>query len=251
MRLITQLTPERTKRYLLPEGKNFETHKGKISFEQIENLWEGATFELGKDKFLISRPSLTDYIMLGLKRKTQIIYPSDIAQLISLSWISGDEKIFESWVGSGALSLGILNSLKNWSLTSIEAKPEFASLAEQNIQRWAQFKNLKFNHQIIVSEFNQADLKPNSFDIWFLDMKEADQNLKITYNLLKPWGTLLIWVPTTNQVSSVLEKAKPYFFVDKVVNLQLTEWIRVWARLRPEDFQVWSRGWAIKLIKLK
>ncbi len=251
MRLITQLTPERTKRYLIFEGKNFETHKWKVSYQQIQQLWEGTTFELGKDRFLISRPNLEDYILLGLKRKTQIIYPSDIAQLIITSWIKGWENVFESGIGSWALSLWILHALKNWKLVSIEAREDFANLARDNIIQRSNFANLKFNHQIIIWNFKEVKLVSNQFDIGFLDMKEAAFNLDKAYELLKPGWILIIWVPTANQVAEILKAADGNFFAYKLITLNTTNRIRISARLRPEDFQVGSRWWIIKLIKIK
>ncbi len=148
MFLISLISTEETKKYIIDKNKWwFSNSYWKISYEELEKLWYWNIFKLWKKQYLITKPTLQDYILYWLKRKTQIIYPFDSINIINQLWLNPGEKIFESWIGSGALSLLLLNS---WAeLTSFEKRKEFIQLAQKNISQRENFIKQKFNHTII------------------------------------------------------------------------------------------------------
>jgi len=250
MYLITQLNTDEIKKYIIKPQKDFATHKGKISREQIQKLGEGSVFELGKDKFLITKPTLEEYILYWLKRKTQIIYPQDGWQLVLLSWLKGNEKVLESGIGSWALSLLILQMLKTGHLTSVEKREEFAKLAQDNIAQRQQFDHSSSkNHTIITQDICEFAKSTNEkFDIIFLDLKQVDQALECVKPLLKPSSAIIARLPTANQVIATLQKAEEInLYPDLLLTQENTYRIRLAPRLRPQDFKPASRAWMMRL----
>ena len=251
MFLITELDFEKNKTYFLTkEKKFFSTNKGSISLDEIKKLWYWWIFHLENKKYLICKPTLQDYIMYWLKRQTQIIYPQDAIQIGNVLGLKSWDLVFESWIWSWALSLIMLNF--GVKLTSFEKRKEFIELASSNIKRreefvWCRFDHKIYNKDIINDNFDKFE---NYFEKGILDIKEVWKAFKNVCKILKKWSILVIWVPTVNQVIEVLKIYSENFFVDKIYTLNLNEWIRVPERLRLEDWQAWSRGFIIKMIKI-
>jgi len=250
MFVLTELLPEKNKKYFVYPGKDFATNKWKITYQELKALGEWKILNLKNKKYLITKPTLYDYIMFWLKRQTQIIYPQDSYQILNLLSVEKDNLVFESWIWSGALSLVLLNV--GVKLISFEKKEEFINLAKSNISMRENFKNIKFNHAVYQKNIIEDDFDDfkDFFDKGILDIKEPEKALKNSKLILKKGGILIIWVPTTNQVEKVLKNAKENnFWIDKIYTLTLNERIRIEERFRPEDWQPWFRGFIIKLIK--
>ncbi len=252
MYLIIEKYPEKNKKYLMTEEKKqFSNSKGSISFEKIKKIGYWGTFKLWNKHYLITKPTLSDYILYGIKRQTQIIYPNDSYQIINLLWTSKKDVVFESWIGSWALSLVLLNS---WvKLYSFEKRQEFIDLATQNIKLWEKFVWYNFDHKVVNFDIVENEISSkyhNFFDKWILDIRYPEKAKQNILKMLKTGGILLIWVPTANQVIQVLKEYENQFFVDEIVQIRATQWIRIAERFRPEDWQVGERWFIIKMIKL-
>jgi tRNA (adenine57-N1/adenine58-N1)-methyltransferase len=144
------------------DGKTF-THKGYILHSDIVGLAPGSVIGTQTHhKVSIFRPSTNDFT-LSMNRGPTIIYPKDVAQIISLLDLTPYSNILESGVGSGGLSIQILkhlaptgNSSSNssvapgGSLTSVEIDPGFAAVAKQNIEQY--FAGRPYNHNLIVDD---------------------------------------------------------------------------------------------------
>lgn len=251
MYLIIEKYPEKNKKYLVTKNKwQFSNSKDTISFEELEKIGNWGIFKLWNKEYLITKPTLSDYITYGLKRQTQIIYPIDSWQIVNLLGLQKNDVVFESWIWSGALSLIILNNGVN--LFSFEKREEFITLAKSNIKKWEDFIWYRFNHKIYKFDIIEEKISEefyNFFDKWILDIRYPEKAKYNIYKMLKKWGILLIWVPTVNQVINVIKEYEDNFFIDEIIQISSTKRIRLADRLRPEDWQVWSRGFIIKLIK--
>jgi tRNA (adenine57-N1/adenine58-N1)-methyltransferase len=239
---------------ILDNKKEFSNSSWTIKVDDLKthNLWD--VISLWKDNYVFVKPTLEDYIMFWLKRKTQIIYPLDATQITTFLGIKKNENVFESWIGSWALSLYLLDRISgNWKLVSFEQNEEFIELATKNIKNWYEWNNLEMpNHEIInanIIESNFDDYK-DFFDKWIIDIKDAHLSLANCNKIIKDWGILVVWSTTSNQVEDLLANSvENWFYVDKLYQFTQTEWLRVTKRLRPNDWQVWQRWFIVKLIK--
>ncbi len=253
MFLITEFELEKKKKYFInPLEKQFFGNKyGQISVNEIQKLWYGHTFTLWKKKYLICKPTIFDYILYWLKRKTQIIYPTEAWFISNLINPTKNDKIFESWVGSGALSLILLNQGAN--LYSFEKRKEFIDLVTENIKIRFNFVNQNYSHKIFEKDILNDDLTEfnDFFDKAILDIKDLPNGIIKVYPLIKNWWILILWAPTANQVIETLQTAQWLYFPDEIYTLNQTQWIPISQRFRIEDWQTWSRWFVIKLVKIK
>jgi tRNA(1-methyladenosine) methyltransferase and related methyltransferases len=72
-----------------------------------------------------------------LKRKSQIIYPKDVGQILVLSDIFNAKSVFECGCGSGALTMWLLQAKKDETkLVSIDCREDMVELAKKNIETY-------------------------------------------------------------------------------------------------------------------
>ena len=107
------LLDNKQRRYLitLAEGAEFHTHAGFIPHADMVERAEGTVFMSTKNaKYTALRPTLEDFV-LEMPRGAQVIYPKDLAPICMLADIGPGVTVFESGLGSGALSMTMLRYL--------------------------------------------------------------------------------------------------------------------------------------------
>ena len=79
------------------------------------------------------RPTLED-VVVEMPRGAQVIYPKDLAPICMLADIGPGVRVFESGVGSGALSMTMLR----WGATIVgyEVREDFANRARTNVREF-------------------------------------------------------------------------------------------------------------------
>lgn len=189
-----------------PEGTVTTTvsAKKKDSKTDSRKPWKNST-QTGGWQYSAMRPRLVDYV-LSMPRGAQIMFPKDIAQVVSLADIRPGMKVLESGAGSGAMSLGILNAVgSRGKLVSIEIREDFAKIAMANAAvffgerpQWWDIREGSFDS---VAQ----TLEKHSFDRIVLDMLDPWNRLEKAYELLVPGAVLASYVTTVTQVSRLAE----------------------------------------------
>jgi tRNA (adenine57-N1/adenine58-N1)-methyltransferase len=122
--MIEQSSPERvfrsgekamfldskSRRYLvtLNEEGEFHSHAGYVSHRDVIGRPEGVVLESTKSaKYIVLRPTLEDFVV-EMPRGAQVIYPKDLAPICMLADIFPGARVFETGIGSGALSMTML-----------------------------------------------------------------------------------------------------------------------------------------------
>ncbi len=122
------------RRYLvtLETGGEFHSHAGIINHDDLIGGPEGASLKSSRGSpFVIFRPTLSDFI-LKMPRGAQVIYPKDLGPLLLLADIYPGAKVFESGVGSGALSMTMLRS--GADITGYDIREDFVERARRNVE---------------------------------------------------------------------------------------------------------------------
>ena len=128
------MVDSRQRRYLvaLRSGGEFHTHAGVVPHDQIIGSPEGSEFRSGSGaRFVAVRPTLADHV-LKMPRGAQVIYPKDLGAIWMLADVRAGMAVFETGVGSGALSATLLRS--GAFVTGYELREDFAERAVQNVE---------------------------------------------------------------------------------------------------------------------
>ena len=107
------LVDQKDRRYLLTLEANseFHSHSGYISHDDLIGKEDGMMIKSsGGLEYLALRPTMSD-VILKMPRSAQIIYPKDIGPILVAADIANGDKVLESGVGSGALSIALLRAL--------------------------------------------------------------------------------------------------------------------------------------------
>ena len=230
------------------EGREDEpflsTNKGNIDFKDIHEAEWGVVLKthLGHP-YRIIEVDLNDFIMHGLQRETQIIYPKDSSYICSYLSLKNGDKVFECGCGSGALTMVMANIVApNGKIYCYERKKRFIELAEKNLQ----FQNLIDFVTVKERDIETEDIDENDFDAAFIDVKEPWLILRKVSNSMKNGRKLGILVPTVNQIIEVLNELKRIKHFDiQVKEIFIREFKTIPDRVRPDDRMVAHTGFLI------
>ncbi len=231
---LAQFIDPKGKKHILrltPTGK-LQTNHGQIIFSEIFGTpWGSEVFSHLKKPFILLQPSLHE-ILLNTKRATTIMYPKDISFILMNMNISYGQTILEAGTGSGALTTAL-----SWAVgaggrvISYDVRMDVQSLARKNIEKLGLSDRVTFKIQDIAYGFEETGV-----DALFLDVPNPEDYIPMVYAALKPGGYFGSLIPTTNQVSRLLEalQSNNFAFIE-VCEIILRYYKPVPARLRPDD----------------
>lgn len=170
----------------------------------VNKPWKSAR-AIGGWEYAVMRPRLADYV-LSMPRGAQIMYPKDIAQVLSLGDIRRGMRVLESGAGSGAMSLHLLDAVgEDGNLTTIELRPQFAHVAEANATVYYGHKPSWWDLRVGDFDSVAATLPEHWFDRIMLDMLDPWNRLEQAHRVIAPGGVLVAYVTTTTQLSRLAE----------------------------------------------
>ena len=138
--------------YLIPEGTVVESTKGA--------------------EYVVLRPTLEDFV-LEMPRGAQVIYPKDLAPILMLADIAPGVRVFESGLGSGALSTAMLRA--GAEVTGYEVREDFANRARINVRSFLGEGALERYHVSVADSYAGIDESLGPFDRVVLDLPEPWQ----------------------------------------------------------------------------
>jgi len=255
---LVLLIDSKGKKYLfsLKKDKIFSFHKGKVSHNEILKKEEGDFVISSKgEKLFIFKPTLFEYL-LKIKRKTQIIYPKDIAQIIAFGDIFPGAKVFEAGTGSGALTLALLRAVgKKGLVVSYEKRKDILETAQKNIKNFIEKekKFQEFGKLILKNKDLKEGIEEKDFDRAILDLPEPWLFLEEIKKVLKDGGIFLAWLPTVLQVFKLVEEAKKTgdFYLVGIYEFLERKWQKIGKSLRPCDRMVAHTGFLLVFRKIK
>jgi tRNA (adenine57-N1/adenine58-N1)-methyltransferase len=215
---------------------------GHISRAELRAIPPGGSFELRGKRYYVLPCDLHDFVLEGLKRHTQIVYPKDAGYILMKMDIFPGKRVAEAGTGSGALTAVFSRAVgREGRVYSYEQDIGLITHARKNLGLDAGDSNVVLHHQALDQGIHEKDL-----DAFFLDMREPWKPLPDVYGSLKPGGHLGILVPTTNQVSRVLLAfSGTDFLVTEVTEIFMRNYKAVPSRLRPEDRMVAHTGYLV------
>jgi len=232
------------KRFLirLEVGGEWHTHRGVLHHDDLIGKPLGRTvYTAIGHPFLALEPSTYD-LLQRIKRITQIIFPKDAAYIAMRLNCHSGQRIVEAGTGSGGLTLALARAvMPNGRVYSYETRPKMQALARRNLERAGLLDYVELKVRDIAEGFDERDA-----DACFLDLREPWNYLAQVRAALKPGGFFGSILPTTNQVSQLIEALERRGFVEiEVEELLLRRYKPVAERLRPMDRMVAHTGYLV------
>ncbi|WP_055474584.1 tRNA (adenine-N1)-methyltransferase [Gordonia sp. HS-NH1] len=231
-----QLTDAKGRKFtvLLDEGKQFHTHRGAISHDDLIGSPEGSIVSATSGtQYLALRPLLVDYV-LSMPRGAQVIYPKDAAQIVLEGDIFPGARVLEAGAGSGALTCSLLRAVgAEGEVVSYEIRDDHAEHAIRNVETF--FGGRPGNWHLTVDDLANVD-QDERFDRVILDMLAPWEPLDVVRTVLKPGGVLTVYVATVTQLSRVMEalREQECWTEPRAWETLLREWSAVGLAVRPE-----------------
>jgi len=231
---LAQLIDPRGRQHLvqLNSTGQLQTHHGQILFDDLFGLPWGSHVKthLGKN-FLLLQPSLHD-ILLNIRRGGTIMYPKDIGFILLKMNIQRGTQIIEAGSGSGAFTTALAATVgPEGHVYSYDVRDDMQTLARKNINTLGLNDWVTFTCQDIAYGFHETGV-----DAIFLDLPNPEDYIEQVRQSLKPGGFFGSLLPTTNQVSRLLEALQAFnFSFLEVCEIMLRQYKPVPARLRPDD----------------
>jgi tRNA (adenine57-N1/adenine58-N1)-methyltransferase len=149
-------------------------------------------------RYDVYRPTLADFV-LKMPRGAQVIYPKDLGAILLLADIFPGAKVFESGIGSGALSMTMLRA--GAVITGYELREDFAARAQANVTSCLGPSALDAYQVEVRSSYDGID--GNDFDRVVLDLPEPWQVVPHAATALTAGGILVAYTPSVTQVMQV------------------------------------------------
>lgn len=203
---------------------------GHVPHDEIIGLPPGVRLRLdGEREVVCLRPSFEDYILRGLKRKTAIIHPKDLASMVIRGDLYPQARVLEAGLGSGAVAITLLRFLgPEGFLVSYERREDLVERALQNIREagrlWGKGQAC---HRVVVGDVYEG-IQEEDLDLVVLDLPEPHRAAAHAARALRPGGLLLSWLPTVNQVYLLVRHLQ-----------KEPDWVEV------ETTETLLRGWSI------
>ena len=196
------LIDSKQRRYLvtLVDGGEFHSHNGFVPHAELIGRREGIVARSTRGRDLhrrCVRRSRTS--SLEMPRGAQVIYPKDLAPICMLADIGPGVRVFESGVGSGALSMTMLR----WGaeIVGYELREDFANRARANVRSFLGADALDRYHVELRDCY--AGIDERDVDRVVLDLPEPWQVVPHAQEALRPGGILVAYTPSVIQVSQL------------------------------------------------
>jgi len=233
------LVDSKARRYLvtLTEGGEFHTHAGITSHDDILGQEEGLTVRsTAGARYTVVRPTLAEFV-LKMPRGAQVVYPKDLGPLLMLADVFPGARIFESGVGSGAVSMTLLRA--GADVLGYELRADFAARARRNVES---FLGPDVRYRIEERSAYEG-IDDTGLDRVVLDLPEPWRVVKHAAAALRPGGIFVAYVPTVGQVAQLREElgTSAFAMAETLEVLQRT-WHVEGQSVRPDHRMVGHTG---------
>jgi tRNA (adenine57-N1/adenine58-N1)-methyltransferase len=191
------------RRYLatLNREGEFHSHSGFIPHTVVIGAQPGIIAETTKGaKYIVLRPTLEDFV-IEMPRGAQVIYPKDLAPMCMMGDIYPGVRVFETGIGSGALSMTMLR----WGahITGLELREDFLNRARTNVRSFLGEEALT-RYDVSLGD-SYEEVPTGEFDRVMLDLPEPWRVVPHAENILVRGGLLVAYTPSITQAVQVRE----------------------------------------------
>jgi tRNA (adenine57-N1/adenine58-N1)-methyltransferase len=238
---LVQFLDPKGRRYqaTLRPGGQFHTQSGFVEHDDVIGLSDGATVRSSRGQsFVVLRPTLADFVF-KMPRGAQVIYPKDLGPILLLADVGPGDRVLESGVGSGALSMALLRS--GADVVGYEVREDFAERARANVER---FLGDSVGDRYRVELRDTYDgIDERDLDRVVLDLPEPWRVVPHAATALRPGGILLAYTPSIVQVVQFRESLEPATFTQvETIEVLHRSWHVEPPSVRPDHRMVAHTG---------
>ena len=226
------------RRYLvtLADGGEFHSHAGFVPHGEIAGRSEGVVVRSTRGaEYTVLRPTLEDYV-IEMPRGAQVIYPKDLAPICMLADIGPGMRVFETGIGSGALSMTMLR----WGATIVgfEIREDFANRARANVREFLGEHVLDRYDVHIADSYLGIEPGLGPFDRVVLDLPEPWQVVPHVEPVLSASGVLVAYTPSILQAARIREELKGRWIDARTIEVLHRGWHIEGQAVRPDHRMV-------------
>ncbi len=234
------LIDAKKRRYLFTlktEGE-FHTHSGFLSHSEVVGSQEGSVLRSTKGaEFIVLRPTLEDFV-IQMPRGAQVIYPKDLAPICMMADIYPGAKVFESGLGSGALSMTMLRY--GAIIDGYEIREDFANRAQTNVREFLGADSLT-RYRVSVKDV-YAGIDKVGFDRMVLDLPEPWQVVPHAEKSLRRGAILVAYSPSITQAVKTRETLGEGWLDHRTLEVLHRTWHIEGTSVRPDHRMVAHTG---------
>ncbi len=231
----------KSRRYLvtLVAGGEFHTHSGPVAHDGILGQEEGVVVRAPAGaRYTAVRPTLAD-VVLKMPRGAQVIYPKDLGPIIILADVFPGARVFESGLGSGALSMTLLRA--GAEITGYELREDFAARAQANVAAFLGRDALS-RYQVAIRDAYEG-IDAAGLDRVVLDLPEPWRVVRHAESALRPGGILVSYLPTIGQVAQLRDSLDhSAFAMAETIEVLWRSWHVEGPSVRPDHRMVAHTG---------
>jgi tRNA (adenine57-N1/adenine58-N1)-methyltransferase catalytic subunit len=232
------LLDQKKRRYLitLAVGGEFHSHAGFVSHSDVVDHPEGVMVRSTRGaEYTVLRPTLEDFV-LEMPRGAQVIYPKDLAPICMLADIGPGMRVFETGIGSGALSMTMLRY--GAEIVGYEIREDFANRAQTNVREFLGTAALERYEVHIADSYLGIDPAHGLFDRVVLDLPEPWQVIPKAEPVLKAGGILVAYTPSITQAVRTREQLKGRWIDARTIEVLHRGWHIDGQAVRPDHRMV-------------
>jgi tRNA (adenine57-N1/adenine58-N1)-methyltransferase len=236
------LLDSKRRRYLveLEPGGEFHSHAGYVRHDDIVGQEEGAFLRSTRNaEYIAIRPTLEDFVV-EMPRGAQVIYPKDLGAICVLADIGPGMKVFESGIGSGALSMTMLRV--GAEIVGYEVREDFAKRAQANVVSFLGSAATERYHVSIADTYEGIDPDIGPVDRVVLDLPEPWRVVPHAETVLRPGGILLAYTPAITQAARTREALKGRWIDARTIEVLHRGWHVDGEAVRPDHRMVAHTG---------
>jgi tRNA (adenine57-N1/adenine58-N1)-methyltransferase len=161
------------------------------------------------DSLYILKPTLEDVVM-KFARRTQVIYPKDLAMIVIRCGIHPGTRVFEAGTGSGAATATFASLVgPEGHVYSYDVNPEFQETARKNLEKFGLMGSITLKNKDAKLGIDEKDL-----DAALVDMGDPWELVSNVKDALAPSGMMAAICPTMNQAEKLTATMKDYGFAN-------------------------------------
>jgi tRNA (adenine57-N1/adenine58-N1)-methyltransferase len=236
------LLDAKRRRYLvlLTEGGEFHSHAGYVPHDTVVGQPEGTVVQSTRGaEYTVVRPTLEDFVV-EMPRGAQVIYPKDLAPICMFADIGPGVRVFESGVGSGALSMAMLRA--GAEIVGYELREDFANRARANVREFLGEQALVRYRVELRDSYAGIDGADGTFDRVVLDLPEPWQVIPHAESALHAGGILVAYTPSITQAAQARAELKGRWIDARTLEVLHRTWHIDGQSVRPDHRMVAHTG---------
>lgn len=234
------LVDSKKRRYLvtLKDGGEFHSHSGYLAHGDIVGQREGIVVTSTKGSaYFVLRPTLEDFVV-EMPRGAQVIYPKDLATICMIADIGPGVRVFESGVGSGALSMTMLRY--GATIVGYELREDFANRAQSNVREFLGASALSRFEVQLRDSYDGID--GSDYDRVILDLPEPWRVIPYAQKVLRRGGIFLAYTPSITQAAQVRQTLGSTWMESRTLEVLHRTWHIEGQSVRPDHRMVAHTG---------